>query len=173
MPAPRACAWADPVWAAPCVHSAAIAVDGKAYLFLAKSGVGKSTHIRLWQKAFGARAEVVNGDKPMLSLQGDTLTVHGSPWRGKEGLGAPISRPVSGICFLERGEENRIFPATKKEAVERVFHAVLLPKEPAGVASVMQMLDRILQTVPLYRLQCNMEPDAAFVSFEGMKEGKL
>ena len=30
------------------MHSAVVEVDGAAYAFLARSGVGKSTHIRLW-----------------------------------------------------------------------------------------------------------------------------
>ena len=34
-------------------HSSAIAVDGKAYLFAAPSGTGKSTHTRLWRETFG------------------------------------------------------------------------------------------------------------------------
>ncbi|MBQ2211692.1 MAG: hypothetical protein II410_02255, partial [Ruminococcus sp.] len=35
------------------VHSSALICGGKAYLFSADSGVGKSTHTRLWLDAFG------------------------------------------------------------------------------------------------------------------------
>ncbi len=152
------------------MHSAVIAVDGRAYVFMAKSGVGKSTHIRLWREVFGERAVVVNGDKPFFSFVGDTFTVHGSPWKGKEGLGAPMSMPVGGICFLSRGEENAISPATEAEVVERLFHQVLLPKSAAELGTFMAILNRILKTVPFYKLKCNMAHEAALVAYEGMRK---
>ena len=37
------------------LHSSAIELDGKAYLFSGPSGVGKSTHTRLWREVFGGR----------------------------------------------------------------------------------------------------------------------
>ncbi len=152
------------------IHSAAIAVDGEAYVFLAKSGVGKSTHIRLWKELFGERAVIVNGDKPMFSFVGDSLTVHGSPWRGKEHWGENVSLPVKAICFLERSVVNEIARATETEAVEKLFHQVLLPIDAQDMAMFMELLNRIVKDVPLYRLRCNMEQEAALVSYEGMRK---
>ena len=43
-------------------HCSAIALDGKAYLFAAPSGTGKSTHTRLWREVFGNRAVMINDD---------------------------------------------------------------------------------------------------------------
>ncbi len=152
------------------MHSAAVAVDGRAYIFMAKSGVGKSTHIRLWCEVFGERAVVVNGDKPFFSFENGSFTVHGSPWKGKEGLGEPISVPVAGICFLTRGEVNSIRPAEESEVVGRLFHQVLLPKRADELASFMGILDRVLKTVPFYILQCNMDKEAALVAYGGMEK---
>ncbi len=149
------------------LHAAAVSLHGRAYVFLAKSGVGKSTHIRLWSEELGAR--VVNGDKPFFSFVGDALTVHGSPWRGKEGLGEPVSAPVAALCFLSRGEVNRIAPMSAADAVGRIFHQVLLPHDGAAQAAVMAFLDRTLRTVPLYSLQCTPAPEAAHVALRGMK----
>ncbi len=153
------------------IHSAVIAVDGVGYAFLAKSGVGKSTHIRLWQQAFGSRAVVVNGDKPMYSFQNGVLMAHGSPWRGKEGLGSPISVPVGGICLLERGETNAIAPASQAQVVDKLFHQVLLPGDPEELTEFMDIVNRIVLEVPFYTLKCNMEQHAALVAYEGMKRG--
>ena len=49
-------------------HCSAVAVDGKAYLFTAASGTGKSTHTRMWRQHFGGRAVMVNDDKPILRI---------------------------------------------------------------------------------------------------------
>ena len=151
------------------IHAAVVAVDGVAYAFLAKSGVGKSTHIQLWQKAFGERAVIINGDKPFFSFEGDRLMVHGSPWRGKEGLGANLSAPIGGICFLERGTANVITSATPAEVVGRLFHQVLIPHDREEQTAFMATLDRILREIPLYRLACNMDLEAARVAYAGMK----
>ncbi len=152
------------------IHAAAIAVDGEAYVFLAKSGVGKSTHIRLWKEVFGERAVIINGDKPMFSFVGDRLMAHGSPWRGKEHWGENISLPVKAVCFLERGAVNKITPATELETVERLFHQVLLPTDAQDMAIFMGLLNRIVKEVPFYKLQCNIEKEAAIVSYEGMRK---
>ncbi len=154
------------------MHSAVIAVDGIAYVFMAKSGVGKSTHIRLWQEVFGDRAVVVNGDKPMFSFESDTFMAHGSPWRGKEMLGAPISMPVGGICLLERGEVNSIAPASESDVVDKIFHQVLLPTNTEDLAIFMGIMNRILKEVPFYKLKCNMDKEAALVAYEGMRKDK-
>ena len=151
------------------IHSAVVTVDGEAYVFMAKSGVGKSTHIGLWQKVFGDRAVVLNGDKPYFTYENGTLTAHGTPWRGKEFLGSNMKAPVRGICILHRGVENEIMPATSSDAVGQIFHQVLLPRDGDDLAVLMGMLDKIIKNVPIYNLYCNMEDDAARVAYNGMK----
>ena len=88
------------------IHSAAIAVDGKAYLFTAPSGTGKTTHIRLWKQKFGDQAIIVNGDKPLISVTEQEIRVWGTPWDGKEHWSTNTSMPVAGICQIKRGEHN-------------------------------------------------------------------
>ena len=69
------------------MHAAVVAVDGVAYIFTAPSGTGKTTHTMLWKKHFGDRAVIVNGDKPLIRLQGGKVYVCSTPWKGKEELG--------------------------------------------------------------------------------------
>ena len=151
------------------IHSAVITVDGEAYVFMAKSGVGKSTHIRLWQKVFGDSAVVLNGDKPYFTFEDGVLTAHGTPWRGKEHLGCNMKAPVRGMCLLHRGAENEISPASSRDAVGHIFHQVLLPQDGLELATFMGMMDKIVKNVPFYNLYCNMEDDAARVAYNGMK----
>ena len=51
---------------------------------------------------------MVNDDKAFLALRPDGVWAYGSPWMGKHGIGTNISVPLKGICFLQRGTENRI-----------------------------------------------------------------
>ncbi len=64
-------------------HSSTIVKDGKAYLFLGKSGTGKSTHSGLWLKHIeGTR--LLNDDNPVVYVTPEgTPMVSGSPWSGR------------------------------------------------------------------------------------------
>ena len=148
-------------------HGSAVAVDGKAYLFAARSGVGKTTHTRLWLKLL-PQAYVLNGDKPFLKLDGSgRVLVCGTPWRGKEKLGRNEILPLGAICLLERAKENRICSLTPAEANRELIHQVHFP-EGAGMVSAIQVLDRISSRTPLFRLGCNMDPQAAQISIHAM-----
>lgn len=151
------------------IHGAAIAVDGEAYLFLAKSGVGKTTHAGLWLDAFGDRARVVNGDKPILRRFEGRWHVCGTPWRGKENLGGSELVPLKALCFVERQEHNAIRPLEASAVTERIFHQLLMPREEDRVAAFFDLLEDLLSVTPAYLLKCNMSREAACLAYETMK----
>ncbi len=151
-------------------HGSAIAVDGEAYLFTARSGTGKSTHSRLWREAFGDRAVMVNDDKPLLRIREDGVRVYGTPWNGKHRLGDNISAPLKAICILTRAEENRIVPVTAEEAFPVLYQQCYRPAEPEALLRTLDLLEELSKRVRLYRLGCNMDPAAALVSYKGMQE---
>ena len=151
------------------LHSAAVAVDGAAYVFAAPSGVGKSTHIKLWLECFGARAEVVNGDKPIFRFIEDKLFVCGTPWQGKENMGNNIMRPVQAVCFLEQSPKNHIQRLERKEIGDRIFHQLLIPKEEQEFNCFWPLLEKLLSAVDFYLLQCNKETDAAYLAYRTMR----
>lgn len=151
------------------MHAAAIAMDGKAYLFAAMSGTGKSTHIKQWGRRFGERVTVINGDKPILRLMKDgTFHVCGSPWCGKEGWQTNIEAPLAGICFLERAEQDFIEPMDTRAVLQKLFLQVVVPEEEAHMDTCFTLLDRLVSTVPCYRLGCTISPHAAEVAYYGM-----
>lgn len=154
------------------LHSAVISCDGKGYAFAARSGVGKSTHISLWMKHFGERVCVVNGDKPILRLVDGVFYAYGTPWRGKEGMGENVSCPLTALCFLERGKENRIERVSQEEALTRLFSQVYLPNDASASAITLDLLDRFIRQTDFYLLHCNMEEEAASVAYEGMNTRK-
>ena len=162
-------------------HCSAVAVDGKAYLFTAPSGTGKSTHARFWREMFGDRAVMINDDKPLLRVvSGNTQTskdgtpvqpqvlVYGTPWDGKHRLSTNTVSPVAGICLLERGEENSVERIAKEDAFPRLMQQTYRPQSPVALMKTMALLDAVASNVPLYKLRCNMEPEAARVAYEGM-----
>jgi len=151
------------------IHSAAITVDGKAYLFTAPSGTGKSTHIKLWRKRYGKAVGIINGDKPLISVTPNEIRAWGTPWDGKEHWSANKSAPIAGICQIGRGVENEIIPADPGEALSVLFSQTYRPATVDGMRKTVQLLSEISQRVPFWKLKCNMSTEAAEVSYAAMR----
>ena len=154
------------------MHGSTVAVDGKAYLFTAACGTGKSTHTRFWRQTFGDRAVMVNDDKPFLRILTDGVLACGAPWSGKHGLETNITVPLQGICVLERGTENEICPAATEELLPMLLHQGCPPQDEAQGAHYERLVHSLAQTVPLWKMRCNLDPNAAQVAWEAMSAAK-
>ena len=151
-------------------HAACFDVDGTGVAFAAHSGTGKTTHMSLWQKLLGERMTIVNGDKPIIRFfDGEKFPfAYGTPWNGKEGLGCNMKTPFKHICFIERSETNFVEKVEKSEVINRIFKQVYMPKDPIAVMKTMELVDRMLSTCNLWIIHCNMEDDAALVSYNAI-----
>ena len=149
-------------------HGSAVAVDGEGYLFTAKCGTGKSTHTRLWRQVFGDRAVMVNDDKPFLHITESGVLLHGAPWSGKHGLDANISVPLKGICILERGTENHVERIGAGEALDMLRKQAYCPLGPEKLPAFSELVDKLAKNVPLWKMYCNKEPQAAEISYAAM-----
>ena len=150
------------------LHGSTVGVDGAAYLFTAACGTGKSTHTRLWREVFGSRAVMVNDDKTFLRIMEESVVAHGSPWSGKHGLDQNISLPLQGICILRRGPENRIHPASPDALRAMLRHQCLIPNVPVLQARAESLIERLMEQIPLWEMECNKCADAALVSYRAM-----
>ena len=153
-------------------HSAVIEHDGVAYAFAAKSGTGKSTHIRHWKALHGERVSPVNGDKPIFRFADGVLYACGTPWAGKEGWQRNVCVPLGGICFLERGQEDSIVPIRPAQALPSSLSQIYLLRDRDAAVQTLSLLDRTLRSVPLWRLQCTDSIRAAEVASVAMTGGK-
>lgn len=150
------------------LHSCTIDVNGIGVAFAAHSGTGKSTHMMLWQQLLGDKMTVVNGDKPIVRFFDDepqTPYAYGTPWMGKERLGCNMRTPLKHICFITRSEQNSTVPITKAEALPRIMNQVYMPKDPAAMAATLQLINRLLDSVQLWKIRCNMDLDAAKTAY--------
>ena len=150
-------------------HGSVVAVDDIGFLFTAKSGTGKSTHTKIWRNYFGERAVMINDDKPLISVGEDDVTVYGTPWDGKHHLSSNTSVPLKAICILERGEQNIIERISVDEAYPMFLQQTYKPTSSIELMNTLDILDRLMNKVNIYRLKCNMEKEAAIVAYNGMK----
>ena len=155
------------------LHGSAVAVDGEAYIFIALSGTGKSTHTALWRRVLSEEHEVVmvNDDKPLIRVTEQAVFVCGTPWNGVHRLSENVCVPVKAICVLDRAAENRIEPVDAAKAFPVFLRQSYRPSDPALLIQLLDLLGEVRHRVSFYHLGCNMEPEAAELAYQVMKEG--
>ena len=157
-------------------HCSAIEMDGKAYLFTAPSGTGKSTHTKLWRAVFGNRVTMINDDKPLVSIPldssgvkmaGDVIRVYGTPYAGKDGLQTNISAPVEAIVILHQAMENSIERLDGRSAYPILLNQTYRRNDPAGMMKTMELVGQ-LANLPVYSLGCNISEEAVMTAYRGI-----
>lgn len=154
------------------LHASAVVVDGKAYLFSADSGTGKSTHTGLWLKLFGDRAYLLNDDKPALRRQDGIWYAYGTPWSGKYDLSRNTRAVLGGICCLRRGGKNAISPFSGTKAIFNLLEQTIRPPDAQLRSKILEHLDGLITNVPIWQMECNMDLSAAVMAYEAMSGKK-
>ena len=143
------------------LHSAVIDVNNRGIAFAARSGTGKTTHIRLWRRLLGNRCAIINGDKPLIRFFEGKPYAYGTPWAGKEGYNTNSRVQLSDICFLDRAKENSITPIPASEAVKRLFSQIYMPENASKKIKTLGLMDLLLKNINIWKIGCNMDISAA------------
>lgn len=151
------------------MHGAVVGLHGKAYLFTAPSGVGKTTHTGFWLEQF-PDAFIINGDKPLLKYKDGKVYAFGSPWAGKEGVNTNTSLPLYAICALARGKENTIAPIGFNEILPLLLGQTYRPTDRENMERTMGYIKDIGKSVKFFSLCCNLDKTAANIAFDGMNQ---
>ena len=146
------------------VHGSAVAIGDSAYLFMASSGTGKSTHTRWWRTEFASeRPYMVNDDKPIIRLADDGVLVYGTPWDGKEHLSTNTCVSLAGIGLLERSEDDWAQLADAWTSFSDLMRFTYRPVEQASARATISTLLAVSERVPLYRVGVTNSANAAHV----------
>ncbi len=143
-------------------HASVIRKEGFAYLFLGKSGTGKSTHSRLWLE-YIPDTELLNDDNPIVRLfPNGKVMVYGSPWSGKTPCYRNEEAPVGAFVRLEQAPANSI----DKVNFARAF-ATLMPscsclkQDENQYIHICNTLISITSKIPIFKLECLPDGEAA------------
>ena len=148
-------------------HASCVTYNGKAYLFLGKSGTGKSTHSRMWLNALDG-VVLLNDDHPVIRVHDDgNVIAYGSPWSGKTRCYKNIQAPVGGMIRISRAPYNK---ARRLSNIES--YASLMPTF-SGISWEKNLADGrdrtiqgIIRSVPCWVMECLPDNDAAKVCCE-------
>ena len=155
------------------LHASAIVVDDKAYLFSAPSGTGKSTHTGKWLELFGESAYILNDDKPAIRVLDDGIYAYGTPWSGKCDISVNKKVKLQGICFLERDKKNYIELMDNVTSIFRLYHATLKKLSFEQINRVMDIIDSIVNKIPIYKMGCTPTVEAAKMAYDAMSKSEV
>ncbi len=144
------------------LHASAVELDGKAYLFSAPSGTGKSTHTAFWRQELGAN--VINDDKPIVRMIDGVFYACGTPFSGKKDLSRNVCVPVGGIASLERASENGGCRLDTHKALWMLLNQTLRPKDITEYERLLVLLERAVTSIPFYTIRCVNDPSAAYAA---------
>ena len=147
------------------IHASCVSYQGKAYMFLGKSGTGKSTHSSLWLKHI-AGSELLNDDNPVIVVGGEGATVYGSPWSGKTPCYKNDSAPIGAFVRIKQKSENRIMREQPLQAFATLLPSMSTMKWDRRVYNgICDSVARLVATIPLYTLGCRPDQEAAEVCY--------
>ena len=148
------------------VHASVIENDGGGYMFLGKSGTGKSTHTRLWRENIEG-STLLNDDNPVIRITDGEVYVYGSPWSGKTPCYINRRQPLKAIVRLSQAPYNRITRQSPLQA-----YASLMPScscmrwDHDSVEALHKSVEKVIMNVPGWHLECLPDADAARTSYE-------
>lgn len=150
------------------VHASVVVNDGKGFLFMGKSGTGKSTHSGLWLKHIDG-SWLLNDDNPMLRLTEGGVRVYGSPWSGKTHCYRNESAPVAGIVRLKQAPRNRFRVCEDIAAFSAVLPGCSVLRQDTRLHEALcETLAELTERTLVGELECLPDREAAEVCRRGM-----
>ena len=142
-------------------HAAAVSREGRGYMFLGKSGTGKSTHAGLWVKHVEG-AELMNDDNPVVRIHEGRAVVYGSPWSGKTPCYRDVSCPLDAIVLLSQAPYNKISRLGGLETYVALVTSISGQRWDEGIADGLHETENELASnVPMWHLECLPNEEAA------------
>ena len=143
------------------IHASVVQLEGKAYLFMGKSGTGKSTHSALWLKTFEG-CELLNDDNPTLRLTEEGVMAYGTPWSGKTPCYKNTHYPLAGMVRLKQAQQNRYTEQKDITAFITVLPGCsVIRKDTQQYDTLCATLLEITEKVKVGTLECLPDREAA------------
>ena len=145
------------------LHSSVVVWQGTTVLFCGAPGIGKSTQAALWEQSLGA--EIINGDRCVISRRDDGFYGCGSPYSGSSGILSNREAPIGAIFLLGQSENNRLRRLSPAEAFRRIFRELTVNAwNPAFLEHCLSLLTQLAEKVPAYELLCRPDESAVLLA---------
>ena len=136
------------------IHASAVELNGEAFLFMGKSGTGKSTHSMLWQQCFPS-CNLLNDDNPAVRITGGKVMAFGTPWSGKTPCYKNKAYPVKGMVLLEQAKANHFTQLKGIEAFIAILPSCSVIQQDELLHDLLcNTLTWLIEGVTVGKLQC-------------------
>lgn len=156
-------------------HAAVVTYRERGYLFLGKSGTGKSTHARLWLK-YNEGSELLNDDNPVVryfeNADGKGVAkVYGSPWSGKTPCYKNESCELGGFVLLSQAPYNKIVRLRGIQAYAAILPCISGKRWERSIADGLHKTENSLAlNMPVWYLECLPDEAAAKLCLKTVTE---
>lgn len=154
------------------VHASALSYKGNAYLFTALSGVGKSTHAKLWKDSFGDDVVMINDDRPYIKIIGDKVYAYSHPQSGKHNIYTNTASEICVISKIVRDNRNYIKAISKGEFFPFMVQQTYTMDEIQITSKIIRMIKHVLYHVDVFEIHCNTDANAAKIISSQFSEYK-
>ena len=152
------------------IHASAVFHEGFSYLFMGRSGTGKSTHSSLWIRHIPG-TELLNDDNPTVRIRNGRAWAYGTPWSGKTPCYRPLAFPIGGMVRLSQARENRFRHQEGADAFVALYPGCsAICQDPELRSRLYDTVIRLAETVPVGLLACRPDRDAALLCCEALCE---
>ncbi len=147
-------------------HCSYIAVNGKAILFTAPSGTGKSTQADLWNRHRGA--PIYNGDRSVIRWENGQAYACGIPFAGSSQICENMTLPLGAIVYLRQAPQTTIRRLRGAESFRSLWEGCSVNVwDRADVDKVSETVMKVLSAVPIFELACTPD-ESAIAALEGV-----
>ena len=148
------------------MHASVTMNEGRGYLFLGKSGTGKSTHSKLWMKHI-AGSDLLNDDNPAVRFTPQGAIVYGTPWSGKTPCYRNLQVPIGAYVRLEQHPENIICRETPLQAFASILSSCsTMMWDKPSYQHITRTVEKVVTHVPVFYLKCRADAEAAQLSHD-------
>ena len=143
------------------VHASVVAHDSGAYMFLGRSGTGKSTHSRLWLEHI-EDTYLLNDDNPVIRVEGENVKVYGTPWSGKTPCYKNEVLPLNAVVRLSQAPHNEIKRLQMLQAYASLMPACSCMRwDRRSTDALHKTVEKVISRVAGWHLECLPDGDAA------------
>lgn len=145
------------------LHASAPVRKGRGYVFLGRSGTGKSTHSRMWLENLDG-CELLNDDNPVLRIEEGVPMLYGSPWSGKTPCWKNMAAPLGGIVRIVRAKENRAVRLSALQSFASLSascSSIIWDRSWKNIQE--DCIEKIVGLCPGWNMECLPDGDAARV----------
>lgn len=150
-------------------HCSYIDHNGRAILFTAPSGTGKSTQADLWAKYRGT--EIINGDRAAIRLAEGKLLAEGIPFAGSSQYCKNRSLPIKAIVYLGQAPKTTIRKLQGYEAFSKIWEGVSVNTwDREDLERVSAVVQKVAAEIPIYHMPCTPDESAVLALEEALRK---